>query len=113
MKLLFLADYEAHKESGKPLTGLKWMLWLFGPFSVDVLDTLDELEERGELAAEHVAGVGHFYTCRSEPRISTDIRKIVDKVLEEYMNKPLPDILNHVYSLDIVKNAELGEELKW
>ncbi len=110
MKLLFLIDYHAFKEKGKKITGLKWIKWLYGPFSRKVLDTLDALEAEGKIYAEEIPGLGVFYiSSYYNVNISENVRKMVDEVLKEYATKSLDYILTKVYNLPEVKNKDVGD----
>lgn len=112
MKLLFLVDYLYSKRFGRKLTSTEWRMWLFGPFSREVLDALDELELSGELAVERTERGGVFYYAVAKPpRLGESIEKLVDEVIRTYGTKPLEELLEEVYSIDVVRDAGLGDKI--
>jgi len=109
MKLLFLADYIYKKRFNKKLTNVKWIMWLFGPFSKDILNVLDELEVKGKVIIEDVDGIGIFYSTYERVRLDDEVKNIIDEVIREYGVKSLEQLLQDVYSLREVKEAKIGD----
>ncbi|NPA70512.1 MAG: SocA family protein [Crenarchaeota archaeon] len=104
MKLLYLIDRELVLNGYKPL--FSWMLWWYGPFSREVLDLLDALEAIG-LVRSMNSKRGKIYIAEVKEHILSDkkIQDIVDKVVHEWGDKKLQNLLRYVYSLDEVKKA--------
>jgi len=109
MKLLFLADYIYKKRFNKKLTNVKWIMWLFGPFSKDILNVLDELEVKGKVIIEDVDGIGIFYSTYESVRLDDEVKNIIDEVIREYGVKSLEQLLQDVYSLREVKETKIGD----
>src|SRR5437762_220241 len=74
VKFLYLADLEARKVLGRPLTGLDYILDHHGPFDPDILATLDAMEARGHIRAEQYPYRGNtcytYETTNKAPRAS-------------------------------------------
>jgi len=112
MKLLFLVDAEARKELGRPVTGVEWRRWLYGPFSREVLEVLDELVIEGRLASD--PGPETRYKALDEPpELPGEVRRIVDRVVGEYGFLPLRELLRRVYESYGVDRLGLGEKIEF
>jgi len=110
MKLLFLIDAMSLKELGKRVTGIDWCRWRYGPFSKDVLDALDELVEKDMLAVD--SGPEVRYVALSEPpKIPMDVKRVVDRVIEEYGFLPLKELLRKVYSEFNIESVRMGDRI--
>lgn len=110
MKLLFLVDAAALRELGRSLSGVEWRRWRFGPFSKDVLKTLDSLVDEGLLAVD--PGPEMRYIALVEPpKIPEDVRRVVDRVIDEYGFLPLNKLLEKVYSEFHIREKGMGERI--
>ncbi len=117
MKLLYLVDRECREVLNKTCTGTRWILWWHGPFSRSVLDMLDDLEVQGIVEAD-VKDYNDYTIIEyslTNPNYTVQIdkqtREIIDKVVKEWGEKELKEILAYVYSLSEVEEANLGDEL--
>ncbi|MEZ0318928.1 MAG: hypothetical protein ABWK05_02905 [Pyrobaculum sp.] len=115
VKLLYLVDRELVTRGRRPL--FRWRLWLYGPFSREVLDILDWLEARRDVEKNvKVEGlkVTVWYKAVGKPgQLPPHVEEAVSAVAAKWATAPLDSILQHVYSLPEVREAELGEEIKW
>ncbi len=116
MKLLFLVDAYAVEELGRPVTGVEWRRWYFGPFSKEVLEELEELEYEGLVVEERGEGYTVYLLDPSvavEPRLPERIRGIVDRVLGEWGRLPLDELLAKLYERYGIRSYSLGERITW
>jgi uncharacterized phage-associated protein len=112
MKLVFLVDYLYWKRFGKRLLDVKWVKYLYGPFSKAVLDTLDELEREGIIGiVELDKGITLYTALYNNIKLSEEAKKIVDEVVENFGKLSLDELLKYVYSLDEVRGRDPGEEM--
>ena len=112
MKLVFLVDYLYWKRFGKRLLDVKWVKYLYGPFSKAVLEALDELEREGIIGvAELDKGITLYTALYNNIKLSEEAKKIVDEVVENFGKLSLDELLKYVYSLDEVRGRDLGEEI--
>jgi uncharacterized protein YwgA len=112
MKLVFLVDYLHWKRFGKRLLDVKWVKYLYGPFSKAVLDALDELEREGVIGiVELDKGIILYTALYNNIKLSEEAKKIVDEVVENFGKLSLDELLQYVYSLDEVRGRDLGEEM--
>ena len=54
MKLLYLADYEARRYLGRPISGLDYMWHHFGPYDDRLLTAVDTLEKCGVIQQDQI-----------------------------------------------------------
>jgi len=112
MKLVFLVDYLHWKRFGKRLLDVKWVKYLYGPFSKAVLDILDELERDGVVGVVELdKGIALYTALYNNIKLSEDAKKIADEVVKNLGELSLDELLQHVYSLDEVRGRDLGEEI--
>jgi hypothetical protein len=61
VKFLYLADLEARRCLGRPLSRLRYVLDNHGPFDPEILAALDNMEAQGQVASERYQYLGN--TC--------------------------------------------------
>ena len=112
MKLVFLVDYLHWKRFGKRLLDVRWVKYLYGPFSKAVLDILDELERDGVVGVVELdKGITLYTALYNNIKLGGDAKKIADEVVKNLGELSLDELLQHVYSLDEVRGRDLGEEI--
>ena len=125
MKALFLVDYRASKVIGRPITGVRWFKYLYGPFSKKLLDVLDILEEEQALEMREVESRHRriYMAYRIAPRAEELLEKlieeelddqelrIINEVIEELRDLDVDEVKNKVYQLPEVKEADIGEPI--
>lgn len=71
-KALFLADYEARRRLGRPITTYEYKFWHQGPFTQQISEDVESLEALG-LAKEHLSLLtrwgrpSHYYSVHGHP----------------------------------------------
>jgi uncharacterized phage-associated protein len=118
VKLLYLADLEAFRRVRRPLTGVKWISYYYGPFSQDILHAADQLDGRVlvQQVATQVTGQPYYrYEPLPQaelPALSEGDRGVVDVVLEQYGGMTLPNLIDAVYETEPYKRTEkLGDPI--
>jgi hypothetical protein len=121
VKLTFLGDIKAQKELGRKITCFSYSKYLYGPYPQDIETVLAYLEVKGYIEhEERVNREGNLYyliSLRENPGfaklidkfLSDKEREILKKIIEEYGNLPLKDILKFIYAMEDVKQAEFAE----
>src|SRR5689334_10581627 len=100
-KLLYLSDIEAYRRTGKPISGIKYIKWPFGPVPFDFNNFLISMEQEGVIAISKIPYYGqeqHRVFALIEPDLNTyfsaeDIR-LVDDIIREYWHMNATDISN-------------------
>lgn len=54
VKLLYMSDFEAFREHGKPVTGHKYIKWDNGPVPENLNQLLDDMRSKGEIVIQDV-----------------------------------------------------------
>lgn len=106
LKLLYLADLEARKYLGHPISRLHYRRYLHGPFDSAIYRAIEHLVDHGAISAHEHRGperdrvlVKYRLTRqRPERRIPATYRSILDYVAREFGARPMQALLQHVYS---------------
>lgn len=126
VKYLYLADYEARRHTGKPISSLRYRWDNHGPFDPAILRALEDLRDRGEIAEEKVqfpnGCAGFEYRIRgAAPCGHGDFtlaeRSILNTVVTAYGDKRLRELLEDVvYETEPMRDARernaYGEPLR-
>jgi hypothetical protein len=103
MKLLYLADLEAHRFLGRSITPISYRWYNHGPFSETLYHSLELLLGKGEMNEEKYTSShgtpASKYTYNGVPSISTldDVEQILlASVLDEYSKTPLTELLEEI-----------------
>jgi uncharacterized protein YwgA len=124
-KMLFLIDLLSTKKFKKPLTILEFEKYYHGPYSKTVDDYTGHLEGKGlvEIREFPLQVQGKTYT-RYYLKGHTSIKKnlcenigaesvlLIDDIIFSYGNISLHEVLDIVYGLETVKDAELCKPLE-
>ena len=103
VKLLYLADHEARRYLGRPLTDLQYQWYQFGPFDKRILLELERLRDQGFVEEERVTffSGSEGYRYKNAPRpmplsVPTEEAAILNYVAVEFGSTPLRDLLEDV-----------------
>jgi hypothetical protein len=105
LKLLYLADIEHYRKHSKTLTGFDWIFYWFGPWAAEYDELLNDLARTDSIEIEpwdkdELTG---FRIRLSESRdlntiiADTDEYYRVQRVIDTWADRSLPDLLNYVY----------------
>src|SRR5437773_5589067 len=135
MKLLYLADYEARRFLGRPISGAKYIWHFFGPFDPRLPTWINRLRDSGVLVEAPVtypSGKSGFlytpgpkqaalsfkpveveilsYVCRQYSRV--ELRELLDDIV--YQTEPMlrakrKGAKERPLEMDMINNAKAGE----
>ena len=120
-KLLFLTDLLSIKKFNKPLSDLKFVKYHYGPFSKKINEYLEKLKEKGFIEIREIPFINEpkiytrYYSNKKVPITSivlealddnSEKKTLLDEVINSYGNISLQELLDLVYSIQIVKNAK-------
>lgn len=118
MKLIYLADLEWAKKQGKPYTEAKYYRWNHGPFSREVLQALEWMDgiEIVQTTSSWDGGDTYCYHSGDRTRLSgieltPAFIEILDRVGKQWSNRPLGELLVHVYNRDNFQGRAFGDPL--
>lgn len=126
VKLVYLVEVEYYRQYGKHATGLQWLFHHYGPYAAE-LDTavnslglgIDENQFSGKAGNRSVSGYRYRRAgdWKEIARVfnshyDTQVKRCVDKVVEQWALFPLPTILDYVYfETEPMQGAKRGEYL--
>jgi hypothetical protein len=103
VKLLYLADVEARRYLGRPISDLDYIWWDHGPFDSEILGQLEQLCEEGLIAEEKVCYSGGKAGYRFNPtekpvqyNFSKEDSAILDYTAKTFGTTPLQALLDEV-----------------
>lgn len=105
LKLLYLLDIEAYRESGATLTCFGWKFYLYGPWATEYEELLSDLERAGVIALRPSAQVEFdtvfVNTTESVPLAEafTTARQEFHarKIIEVWADRPTGELVDYVY----------------
>jgi hypothetical protein len=112
VKFLYLADLEARKCLGKPLTNLNYKLDNHGPFDPVILTRLDDMESQGQISSEPYSYRGNrsysYAKNKNTPKVrfSPEKEAILNHVAEIVRKNSLEKLLEIVYDTEPVVEAK-------
>jgi hypothetical protein len=112
VKFCYLADVEARKCLGKPLTNCNYVLYRHGPFDHEIINKLDWMDARGEVSTEEYSYRGNLaYAYRKNkktPKVhfSPEREHILQHVAEIVRKNSLTELLRIVYDTEPVVDAK-------
>jgi uncharacterized phage-associated protein len=124
MKLLYLADYQARRYLGKPISNIRYKWHDFGPFDENLYVWLENLERQDLIRHEEVRydgeKVAHVYAPTETPPaldLSPDEVDVLSFVCREYSQVALRQLLDEiVYQTEPMLDAKTrdakGQALK-
>lgn len=125
VKLLFLADIEYWKQTGKQLTTFEYKFDHFGPYDQKNFDeAVGELQKANYLKETKVSkSTGGYYFLydkgkddfqkQSSEKIGSLGRAILDEITSQYGNVTLQSLLSIVYKHPLVTESERGQKLNF
>ncbi len=117
LKLAYLADLEARKLLGHPISEFQYIRYHHGPFDTDVYNAVGELEAHGHVSryeANYRPGY-HKHGVRNKPTtfghgLSPAEVEIIDYVVKSYGPMPLNTLLDKVYATEPMRAVERFEQ---
>lgn len=99
VKLLYLVDVERVRRRLRPLTGLTWRFFHFGPYALELPETLDRMEGR-TIYTGRWHGSTLYRGARDAPEGDEwppATRRLVDGVIQRFAPMDLHELLDYVY----------------
>ncbi len=102
VKLLYLTEVEYYRVHGCRLTDLRWLFYYYGPYTVELESILAEREfEKTEIKTQSDKDLILFRIAEGmatyEPNVDVKLSLIIKKIVGEWGNKPLEELLDYVY----------------
>ncbi len=102
IKLLYLTEVEYYRNYNQRLTDLKWLFYHYGPYALAIDDILNERDfaqtkvktndEKDFILFKVSEGLSRY---KSE--VATKVSLIIKKIVGQWKDKPLEDLLDYVY----------------
>ena len=120
-KLLFLTELLSIKKFKEPLTDLEFVKYHYGPYSGRINEYLQNLKEKGYIEIREIPFTNEpkvytrYYSNKKAPinkfifeALDGDSEKktLLDEIINSYGNISLQQLLDIVYSIQIVQNAK-------
>jgi len=124
-KLLFLTDLLASKKFNEPITKMKYIRYTHGPYSRSLNDYIDNLvsnelieERQFPMMSNPDRHYSRFYEKKKTnvkdfliENVGPEKMLLIDEVAQSYGNKSLQEVLDFVYSLEEVKEANFDSPI--
>lgn len=115
-KLVYLADWESAKRSGKQLTNIKWFFHNYGPYVDDVIDAVQGDGRFNVVTARNFYGDSKMEIRLSGAKLETDSlgpdeKKILDDVIETTSAMYWNSFIKHVYSTAPIEKSDRFSQL--
>jgi hypothetical protein len=105
LKMLYLLDLEAYRETHQTLTGFSWRFHLYGPWAPEYQDALNSLEKAGKITLRpgtradldtvFVDATERIPLDKAFPAIKTELK--ARRIIEAWADRPTGEILDYVY----------------
>ena len=105
LKLLYLLDIEAYRESRTTLTGFSWKFYLYGPWAIEYERLLSELNRSG-IVALRTGELGGLETVFVNATESVPLEKAFPaakqefrtrRIIEAWADRPTGELVDYVY----------------
>lgn len=113
VKFLYLADWISCQKRHKPVTGVQYRSYYYGPYAPEILEAAEE-QPHYILSERQFRSDGAPYYVYAptgvKPKVSTltaDDRAVIDGVLREYGAMSLKTLLRTVYQTPPFQKAEM------
>lgn len=117
VKFLYLIDLEHQRRHGRPLTGLRWVYHLYGPYAFEVprlgaLGGIDLEEEEFRSQKGHKGVLLRTLSPQGFPAgLSFAVENLVNGILEIWADQDTADLLTYVYRTEPMRQAKRGDQL--
>ena len=119
VKILYLIEKAFFEKYHKPLFGLKFKSYFYGPYSKEIDEALEELRNLGFIGIQNeeslLTGRNYYviqlFAAPNFEALSNEEREFIASLTRNYVEKSLDDILEEVYSTEEYKRTPFGEEI--
>jgi Protein of unknown function (DUF4065) len=118
LKLVYLADLEWAQKHGNPYTEAKYYRWNHGPFSRELLKAVEWMDGIEIVESSEPWDRGETYCYRpgkrtrlGQEKLHPDFVALLDEIGERWRNRPLRELLDHVYGGEQFREKAFGQTL--
>ena len=125
-KMLFLTDLLAVKNFQQPITKIEYKRYKHGPYSQQLNEYVSALEKDGFIETKKLEFINDsskkYYRFHAKKPIDIRLELIsklgpekvlmIDEVVNSFGNLSLQEVLDIVYSLEIIKKSEMNKPLE-
>jgi len=117
VKYLYLIDREHFFRYRKTLTGIDWMMYIYGPYFQELPRILKQaridLEPEEVITPRGVALTFRVYSDQDlEDLVDYATETLINRILERWAYEDIKDLLDYVYSeTEPMRNAQYGKRL--
>ncbi len=102
IKLLYLAEVEYYRNCNQRLTDLNWLFYHYGPYALELEDILsDKVFEQTKIKTQDEKDFILFKVAeglsRYKSEVDTKVSLIIKKIVGQWKDKSLEDLLDYVY----------------
>jgi len=116
IKFLYLLDLEYYNRHYETFTGIDWVHYKYGPYFYSWPTIVNEIGYR--LSVEEVTterGDGFTYKVdepyKIDDKVSFGVQSMINRIVKQWGDENLEEILDYVYSSLPVKHSQLNEEI--
>jgi hypothetical protein len=118
-KLLFLLDVWSMEAFGFQATDFRYIRYMYGPYPLTQFE--ERLENLKNSGLRPVSGVSlegklyRIYRLDLDPKVRISLepknKLLADEVMTTFATQKLEEVLEHVYSLEVVRKTRFGEPI--
>lgn len=99
VKLLYLVDVDRAASRAKPLTGLRWVFFHYGPYALELPETLSRMEGSEIITRRYGDAILYSFApgAPSGDDWVAPAQRCVDRVVARFAALEQNELLNHVY----------------
>jgi uncharacterized phage-associated protein len=117
VKYLYLTDYLSAQQRHRPVTGIQYKSYYYGPYAPEILEAAESQPQYIAYESFIRSDGAPYYAYRptgTKPRyetLSTEDREAIEGVLTKYASLSLTELLREVYQTPPFQNAEMLEQI--
>src|SRR5438874_10485389 len=118
VKYLYLADLTAADAGHRPITGVTYKSYYFGPYAPEILRSAESQTSHIRRSALQRSDGAPYYTYEPGPvtlrfpDLSARERQTLDEVLDTYGRLALRDLLQKVYETKAYRSAQMMDPIR-
>jgi uncharacterized phage-associated protein len=118
VKYLYLADLAAATAGHRPITGVTYKSYYFGPYAPEILRSAEAQTSHVRRSALRRSDGAPYYTYEPGPvtprftELSARERQTLDEVLDEYGRLSLRELLQKVYGTKPYRSAQMMDPIR-
>jgi len=120
VKLLYLIDVVSSRRTKRPLTGISYRSYYYGPYSNDIEDALRMLLEQGYMMGDkRITGDGkpyYVYTLNAIPhfnQLNASERSLISECVKPLLKLSLDQLLDMAYKTKEFESVSFGDPISF